>query len=310
GVLADDRASTGRRRLDLPGAALATLGLASLTYGITLAHTRGWRDPGTGPALVLGTTAVIAFVVVEARWAPSPIVPLRLFRQRAVSAGNVAMLLAGACLMPMWYFLSLFMQDVLHYGALRTGMAFLPHTLVTMAVGWSAAPRLMAHVEARTLVVAGALVAAAGFLWQSRVTPETTYVQGLLGPAIAISIGAGLLNTPLTATVTSGTRRSDAGAAAGVMNTTKQVGGALGLAVLVTIAGRPAGDPGAMAAAHGRAFFAIAVVLVAVAAVATTLPGGGGGPAPPEPGTDRPGHTAANTVGPRQSAQGLVQHAR
>lgn len=168
---------------------------------------------------------------------------------------------------------------------------------------------MMAHVEARTLVVAGALVAAAGFLWQSRVTPGSTYVEGLLGPAIAVSIGAGLLNTPLTATVTSGTRRSDAGAASGVMNATKQVGGALGLAVLVTIAGHPAGDPEAMAAAHGRAFLAIAVVLIAVAAVATTLPDGGGRPEPPEAGTDRPDHTAPSTVGPHESAQGLIQHA-
>lgn len=240
------------RRLDVPGAVLATAGVAALTYGIT----RDWN----APALTCGIAALVAFTVLQSR-SRTPLLPLRLLRIRTVAVGNVTMLLAGACLNPMWFFLTLSMQNVLHYSPLQTGLAFLPHTLLTMAVALHVTPRLMERTAGRTLIVTGALIAAAGFLWQSRLAPGDGYLTGILGPAVLISAGAGLLNTPLTNAVTTGVPAHDAGAASGLMNTTKQTGAALGLAALVTLT-----------TTNGHAFTAIAVLLVAAALTACGLP--------------------------------------
>ncbi|TDC54838.1 MFS transporter [Actinomadura sp. KC345] len=258
-LLPDGRNAGGR--LDLPGAVLATAGVASLTYGIA----QDWN----ALALACGTAALAAFIVLQSR-ARTPLLPLRLFRVRTVAVGNVVMLLAGACLNPMWYFLTLSMQNVLHFGPLQTGLGFLPHTVLTMAVALRVTPRLMRLASDRTLIVTGSLIAAAGFLWQSRLSPGDGYLTAVLGPAVLISAGGGLLNTPITSAVTAGVPARDAGAASGLMNTTKQAGAALGLAALVTTAGRTTD----LAAAYGHAFTAIAVLLGATAATALALPGG------------------------------------
>lgn len=271
-ILHADYGISRGHKLDAPGTVVATLGVASLTYGVTQTEILGWSDPVTVSALAIGTIALALFVLVETRFAPTPLMPPRLFRIRAISVGNVAMLLAGACFMPMWYFLTLSMQNVLHYGPLQTGLGFLPHTLVTIVVGARLTPWIMDRIAGRKLILIGALVAAAGFLWQSRITPDSGYLYGILGPAIFISAGVGLLNTPITTTVTSGTSASDAGAASGLMNTAKQVGGVLGLAVLVVVAGTHLPTPSALAAGYGRAFLTIAAVLVLVAAVTLALP--------------------------------------
>ncbi|MFB4317198.1 MFS transporter [Actinomadura sp. 21ATH] len=249
-----------RRRLDVPGAAAVTAGLMLLTFGATQARERGWSDPFTLGVLAAAALVLAVFVLVEARTAAEPLVPARLLRARPVLVGNAAMLLAGACLNPMWFFLTLFMQDAMRYGSLRTGLGFLPHTLLTIAIGMRATPWLMERVGGRTLIAAGALLSAAGFAWQAGADPAAGYAGALLGPAVLIAAGGGLLNTPLTAAVTAGAAPADAGAASGLMNTAKQAGGALGLAVLVTLPG------------HGAAFLAMAALLPAVAALAAALP--------------------------------------
>ncbi|MGI5204280.1 MFS transporter [Spirillospora sp. CA-108201] len=254
-------------RLDLPGAASVTAGLAMLAYGVMQAEPRGWDDPVTVAVLAGAVLLLGAFVLIETRLARDPLIPPRLLRLRAVSAGNAIMLPAGACFqVPMWYFLTLYMQDVLHYTALQTGLGFLPHTLLTMAVGLRVTPWLMKRADDRALVIAGALVAAAGFLWQSRVPADGDYLSAVLGPAVLVSLGAGLLNTPLTATVTSGVSRSDAGAASGLTNTAKQVGGTLGLAALTAATAPSAADP------CGDAFLIMSITLLAVAAASLALP--------------------------------------
>ncbi|RZQ61565.1 DHA2 family efflux MFS transporter permease subunit [Amycolatopsis suaedae] len=286
--LAGHHRPAGRPRLDVTGAVLATLGLSALTFGIARSHTSGWAAPATVAALAVAAAALAAFVVVEARFAAVPVIPPRLFRARAISIGNLAMLLAGACLNPMWFFLTLAMQNVLHYSPLQTGLAFLPHTVVTIVVAARVTPWLMRHVGSRTLVALGSLLAAAGFAWQAQLTPDSGYLTGILGPAIVFSLGGGLLNTPLTTLVTSGVGPGDGGAASGLMNTTKQVGGAVGLAALVTLAG-----PG-----YATAFLAMAALMAVTAVVALTLPRGPviragrgerrGRPAPPRNTARRP----------------------
>jgi EmrB/QacA subfamily drug resistance transporter len=260
-------------RLDLPGAASVTAGLALLAYGVMQAEPRGWDDPVTASVLATAVLLLAAFVLIETRMARDPLIPPRLFRLRAVSAGNAVMLLAGACFqVPMWYFLTLYMQDVLNYTALQTGLGFLPHTLLTMAVGLRVTPWLMKRVDDRALVIAGALLAAAGFLWQSRLTADGDYLSAVLGPAVLVSVGGGLLNTPLTTTVTSGVPGRDAGAASGLMNTAKQVGGALGLAALTAATAGHAAGPPPLAHAYGNAFLIMAIMMSAIIAASLALP--------------------------------------
>jgi EmrB/QacA subfamily drug resistance transporter len=259
-------------RLDLPGTIAAVLALTALTHAIVESGDRGWTDPATLVTLAVGVLALAVFVAVETRFAREPLFPLRLLRARAVSVGNVLVALAAACLMPMWFFLAFLMQDGLGYSALQTGLGFLPHTLITMAVGARIAPHLMHRIDPRAVIAVGAAIAASGFGWQGLTasTLDGSYVQEILGPAILISVGGGLLNTPITATVTTGVARTDAGAASGLMNTAKQIGGAIGLAVLVAIASGPTGA--AHDLAYDTAFVAMALVLVAIAVGAWVLP--------------------------------------
>ncbi|WP_034519231.1 MFS transporter [Actinomadura rifamycini] len=263
------------RRLDVPGAAVATAGLTLLAFGIMQAETRGWTDARTAGALAAAAVLLAVLARVEAR-AADPLVPPRLLRSRAIGLGNVLMLLAGACFaVPMWYFLTLYMQDVLGFSALETGLGFLPHTLLTMLVGLRVTPRLMRRLDDRVLVAAGAAAAAAGFLWQAAAAGgDPSYVRGVLGPAVLVSVGGGLLNTPLTATVTAGAAGGDAGAASGLMNTAKQVGGAVGLAALA-----------AATTTYGAAFLAMAAMLAVVAVASLALPARRDTPAAPAPAT-------------------------
>ncbi|MFF3227188.1 MFS transporter [Nocardia suismassiliense] len=272
--VAVDRPGMVRPSLDILGAVLATGGLGVLAFGIAEAADSGWSAPTTIVSVVLGLVLLGAFVVVEARWAALPLIPLRLFAIRSVSMGNVTMLLAGACLNPMWFFLTLSMQNVLGYSPLQTGLAFLPHTVVAILIGVRATPWLMRRVDGRVLIAVGSLLAAAGFWWQAQLSPGSSYLAGILGPAVIFSIGSGLLNTPITTAVTSGVATEDAGAASGLMNTTKQVGGALGLAALVTFATPHGTVPTVLVEAYNRAFYAIAAIMVVVAVSAIALPAG------------------------------------
>ena len=259
-------------QLDLAGALLSTLTLVMVSYGVSQTHSRSWTAPA---ALCAAGLALTVFVVVETRVASAPLLPPALLGNRGVWLGNVVMLLAGASFqVPMWYFLSLYMQNVLHYSALRAGIGFLPHTLLTLAVGLRATPWLMRHSEHRTLIGVGALIAAAGFCWQSTISAHSTYLSGILGPAMLIAIGAGLLNTPLTSAVISGVGDADAGAASGLMNTAKQAGGALGLSALTALAASPNGPVPADALLRGyrHAFLAMAALLILAAALAPLLP--------------------------------------
>lgn len=266
-LLPTDRPSAERVRLDVPGALLATFGVTALVHGVTRPRDDGWSSPATLTWLAVGILALAAFALFEARFAPAPLVPPRLVRLRPVWAGNTVMLLAGACFVPMWYFLSLYMQGVLHYGALATGIGFLPHTLVAITAA-RLAPAALRRIGPRALIIVSALLSAAGFVWQSRVGAHSGYLDGLLGPAIVMSAGMGLLSTPIITTATSGIHGQDAGAASGLMNATRQLGGALGLAVLVTLAATGSGP----VASYRAVFTVIAVVCTAVAITALALP--------------------------------------
>ncbi|GHC40617.1 MFS transporter [Streptomyces flavofungini] len=259
----------GARRLDLPGAVLVTGGIATLAYGIVQTEVEGWTAATTLVPLVVGLALIGSFLVVEAR-AKAPLMPLALFRVRSVSAANATMFVCGMGLFAMWFFMTLYAQNVLGYTPLEAGLALIPSS-VSVVVGSKVAPRLMRVMGARSVTVIGVLVAAVGFVWQWRVLDaDGAYVTSIMLPGILMMLGAGLAGTPLAALATSGADPGDAGLVAGLINTSRTMGGSLGLAVLSTIAASRTGDrPGTQALAEGyaQAFLWAAVFLTAAVVV-------------------------------------------
>lgn len=224
-----------RAKLDIVGAVAVTGGLSALVYAIVGTASHAWASTQTLAFLAIAAVALVGFVVYEARVAPNPLVPLGLFRSRSVWGANLVMFLVGAAFFAMWYFLSLYLQDVLGYGALRAGMAFLPMAL-TIIVGAQVSSRLLPRLGARPLLLIGTVAATAGFYLLSGISIHGDYWLHILGPSCLISLALGLLFTPLASAATAGVARHEAGLASGVLNTSRQVGGSLGLAILATIA--------------------------------------------------------------------------
>ncbi|MEU0275327.1 MFS transporter [Streptomyces sp. NPDC006307] len=254
----------GARRLDLPGAVLVTGGLAAVAYGIVQTEEAGWGAAETLVPLLGGVALLAAFVAVEARTA-APLMPLKLFRSRAVSAANVSMIVNGSASFAMWFFMTMYAQNVLGYTPLEAGLALVPSSLSVFA-GAKLAPRLMAVTGARNLAVLGTLIAATGFGWQSLMDAHSAYLTMIMGPGILMMLGIGLVITPLASLATSGAASGDAGLVSGLVNTSRTMGGALGLAVLSTAAAaRTSGgtSPEALTAGYALAFRAGAAILLA-----------------------------------------------
>ncbi|MFG2328333.1 MFS transporter [Streptomyces sp. NPDC048604] len=254
----------GGRRLDLPGAVLVTGGLAAVAYGIVQTEEAGWGAPATLVPLLGGLALLGVFVAVEARTA-APLMPLRVFRSRAVAAANVSMLVVGSTSFGMWFFMTVYAQGVLGYSPLQAGLALVPSS-VAVIVGSKLAPRLMPVIGARSLAVLGALVAATGFGWQSTMTADGSFLATILGPGVLMMAGMGLVITPLASLATSGTAPGEAGLVSGLVNTSRTMGGALGLAVLSTVAASRTGgrtSPEALTEGYALAFRTATGVLLA-----------------------------------------------
>jgi len=272
-------ARTGpRQSLDLVGAVTGTAGLAALIYGVMQSADHGWTS-GTVIAPVAGGLLLLAlFAVVEARGAGNPILPLRLFRIRGVAVGSGMLLLFGGVAIAMWYFTSLFLQDVLHYSALKAGLGQTPAAVMFMLVArWAAA--LLPRVGARTLVLAGCACFVAGFGWLAQAHADSGYVAGVLGPTLIIAVGIGLAFPTFMAAATADAPGGDAGIVGGIAATANQVGGSIGLAVLATAAsakaaGAKAGSdsPAALASGYDQVFVIAAGLAVAIALVGMLLP--------------------------------------
>ncbi|GHH84497.1 MFS transporter [Streptomyces sulfonofaciens] len=258
----------GTRRLDLPGAVLVTAGTAVLAYGIVQTEAAGWTAPATLVPLIAGPLLLAVFLLVEGR-TRVPLMPLQLFRLRSVAAANAVMFICGAGMVCMWFLMTLYAQNVLGYTPLDAGIALVPSS-VSVIVGSKAAPRLMRALGARDVAVLGILVAVVGFAWQSTMRADGSYTTSILLPGIVMMFGAGLSTTPLAALATSGADPDDAGLVSGLVNCSRTLGGAIGLAVLSTVAAsRTAGgsDPEALTAGYALAFRCAAVILVASALV-------------------------------------------
>ncbi|MBX9399131.1 DHA2 family efflux MFS transporter permease subunit [Streptomyces sp. TRM72054] len=265
--LPESRAGDGRR-LDLPGAVLVTAGLGALAYGISQTEAAGWTAVATLVPLVAGLVLIGAFLLVEARTA-APLMPLGLLRLRSVASANVAMFLSGSAMFCMWFFMTLYAQNVLGYTPLEAGLALMPSSLAVV-VGSKLAPRLMRGAGARNVAVLGTVVAATGFGWQSTISVEGVYPTAIMFPGILMMLGAGLATTPLATLAMSGAEPGEAGLVSGLINTSRVMGGSLGLAAMSTIAAaRTAGSdtPAALTEGYALAFRASAGVLVVGAVV-------------------------------------------
>lgn len=275
------RRSGAKPRLDVAGAVTVTAGLATLAYAIVGTDVYPWSSPRTLVTLGIAAALLGAFFVIEIKIATQPLVPMRLFRSRSVSGANIVMFLIGAAFFSMWYFLSLYMQNVLGFSALRAGMAFVPMALAII-VGAQVSSRTLARSGVRPLLILGTLLATSGFVWLAQIEATSGYWAAVFGPGTAIALALGLLFTPLAHAATAGVDHSEAGLASGVLNTARQVGGSIGLAALATVAtdrtnallGAQPPVPLDAALAHGyaRAFDVAAVLTAAAFAAAFVVP--------------------------------------
>ena len=256
-------------RFDVAGALTSTAGMTALVYGFIRAASDGWSD---GVALSAFAAAIVLlglFILNESR-ARQPITPLRLFADRGRAGAYVARLLLVAGMFGMFFFLTQFVQDILGFSPLRAGISFLPMTAALFAVS-RLSPRLLARFPGQGLMLTGLLPVVAGMTWLSRITPGTGYLAGVLGPMLLIGAGMGLVFVPLTVASLAGVRPEDSGAASSMVNVTQQVGGSLGLAILVTAFSTASRDAARHRLAHLAPLAQAHHVVVAGMASAFTL---------------------------------------
>src|SRR5580700_2157776 len=228
-----------RGQFDLPGAITGSLGLGALVYGLSYAATTPngvshWGDTKVIVSLVAAVVLLVAFGFIEVR-SKQPLVPMRVLRSRDRTGSYLISLCVGTALFGMFFFLTLFVQNVWGYSALKTGIAYLP--LIGMVILASAvASQLVTRIGARPLMLAGSIVSTGGLFWLSRINENSHYVSGLLGPMLVTALGMGLIFVPLSLVSLSKVADNDAGVASSLLNVGQQVGGSIGLAILGTVA--------------------------------------------------------------------------
>jgi hypothetical protein len=305
-VLVESKAEGARPALDIPGAVTVTGGLVALVYAVSGTDTHAWSSAATVVPLAIAAVCIAAFVVIETKIATSPLVPFRLFRSRALTSANLGMLFLGGAMFSMWFFVSLYLQDVLHFSPLTTGLAFLPQT-IAIALGAQLSARLVPRVGPRLPFVAGALLSSVGLAWLSRIDANGTYWGSVFGGADLATLGMGLAITPLAFAATSGVAPTEAGLASGVLNTSRQVGASTALAVLATAAANktkgllatgpptPTRQAAALSAGFGRGLAIASVVALVGAVTGLFLPGPPGAAVSAAAPTGRPASLAVET---------------
>ena len=296
---------TDNAKLDVAGAIFVTSGLTALVYGIVGTSTHAWTSTFTLAWIGTAVVLLLGFALVETKFASAPLVPFSFFAKRTTAAANIVMFLVGAAFFSMWYFLTLYLQDVHGYGALKTGFAFAPQA-VAIIIGAQITTRLMVKIGVWPLVMAGTTMACVGFFWLGHLTYDGSYWTTVFPPAVLIAFALGMLFSPLAAAATSEVGHAQAGLASGVLNTARQIGGSLGLAVLATVAFNltksMVGSPAALAqrsvatleaytAGYNRAFLISSAVCLAAMLATLALPRHVGKPVPrsePAPTADAP----------------------
>ncbi len=279
-LVSESRAALGHRHFDVAGATSITAGLMVLVYAITRTSSHGWSDGVTLALLGTAAALIAAFVGIEAR-SPAPLLPLRIFRLRTLSAANVAMLTIGATAFAQFFLLTLYLQEVLRYSAIKTGVAFVAITLTIVVVS-GLGQRLTTRLGARPVLSAGLLLTAASGLLYAQLPADGHYFRDVFPGLVVGGIGLGLSFVPVTIASLTGVQPADAGVASGLINTSRQIGGSVGLAAVTTIAATATshyahshavlafGGP-ALANGFQVAFYTLAGVALAGAAIAAAF---------------------------------------
>lgn len=274
-------------RFDLLGAITSTFGVSTLVYGFIRASEEGWSDRLARGSFVAAIFLLALFVAVELR-VSQPIMPLRLLANRTRASAYFNMLLLPATMFGMFFFLSQFIQEVLDFSPIQAGFAFLPLSSVIFLTSQTV-PRLLPRYGAKPLMVTGSILITAGMVWLSQIAADSDYLTSLLGPMVLFGLGAGLMFTPLSLLILTGVNREDSGSASGLLQTMQQVGGSLGIAILVTRFGSASREAAAnplpnvsadvqshhilaegMSSAFGvSVIFAVAVLLITLFAIRT-----------------------------------------
>jgi EmrB/QacA subfamily drug resistance transporter len=234
GLIPESRSESATRHYDAAGAVTITAGLSLLAYSLLDASSSGWGSTKIVSLLALSVALVGAFVAIEMR-SKAPLVPFRIFRLRTLTGANVVGLLLGASLFSMFYFISLYMQQVLGYSAIHAGLSYLP-LAVTIIVAAGLGGQLVTRFGFKPILAAGMLFVSAGLLWFSQVSVGGGFLTDIVGASLLAAIGLGFGFVTSTIAAVSGVEEREQGLASGLINTSQQIGGALGLAVLSTIA--------------------------------------------------------------------------
>jgi EmrB/QacA subfamily drug resistance transporter len=274
-VIPVSRAHDGTRHFDVAGAVLVTAGLVCLAFGIVRTDTLGWGSAGVLAPLIAGLALLAAFLFVEARVAKVPLVALSVLRVGQLRIANVIVILLYAAFFPVWFFLTLYLQQVLHYDPIEAGLAFLPMTL-SIFVASTQAPRLVGRLGAGRVIAVGMLCASAGIALLVGVSPRGSYLPTVLPGTLLSAIGMGLSLVPATIVAMQCLPANQSGMGSGLLNTSRLMGGALGLAVLSTIADAQTRGDAAAGAAHALTdgfdlAFGVGAVLTLVGALVAAL---------------------------------------
>jgi EmrB/QacA subfamily drug resistance transporter len=276
-ILPEGKDPTEVKGFDIPGAVSATVGLGVLVFAMVKASQDGWGSTGTIVRLAIGVALLAAFVVIELR-TRHPLLPFSIFRLRTLRGANLAGILTGMSLFSMFLFISYYLQYVLGYSAIKTGVAYLPLAIMII-VSAGIASALVTRLGFKPTLIGGLILVAAGLFWFSRISANGSYLADVLGPSILAGLGLGATFVPVTIAAVTGTSGPQAGVASGLINTSQQIGGALGVAILVSVStsriadfGRAAGTHHALVAGYSRAFligcgFAVLAALLSAVVV-------------------------------------------
>jgi MFS family permease len=265
------------RGYDVTGAVAITLGTIALVFTLIKTNSWGWGSARTLAGLIVAAVLIGAFLAIERR-STEPLMPLRIFSNRSLAAADATLLLVAAALFGMFFFCTLYLQQVLGYGALKTGVAYLPLSL-TLITASALASRIVDRVTPKPVLVAGLLISTVGFLLLIRISGHGDYASHVLPAMIVLGVGLGMSFVPITIAATNGVSAGDSGLASGLLNTTQQVGGSLGLAILSSVSTARVtsalhhGSPLSLALTHGfrGAFIVGAVLCAAGASIAPVL---------------------------------------
>jgi EmrB/QacA subfamily drug resistance transporter len=239
-LIAESRSEGEERHFDVAGATTITLGLSALVFALLDAESAGWGSAQTILVLAASVVLLVAFVAIERR-SRAPLVPFSIFRLRTITGANVVGILTGASLFSMFFFISLYMQQVLGYSPIHAGLSYLP-LAVSIILSAGLASSLVTKVGFKPIMAAGMALIAAGLVWFSQISVHGSFVSDILGPSLLAAVGLGFAFVPVTIAAVSGVEDREQGLASGLINTSQQVGGALGLAVLAAIANSIIGD--------------------------------------------------------------------